>query len=88
MNRHNGFVTCIRCKCVTRLKKTVAEIPARGFTGRFLDWRCADQAKCDHQRAIKTERDRRLHAALQAREDREADRQMMHEMRGYFGGAS
>lgn len=88
MNRHNGFVTCVRCKCVTRKKKTVAEIPARFSDRRDLDWRCVDQVKCDLQRKIQTERDRRIHAALQAQHDRDVDRQMGYEMKAYFTGMS
>lgn len=97
MNRHNGFVTCMRCKCVTRQSKThrspapVGEYRPRWEHDRRADgdqFYCQNDAKCAHQRKIKTERDRRLHAALQAQHDRDVDRQMGYEMKAYFTGMS
>lgn len=97
MNRNNGFVTCDRCKCVTRQVKTRSYRVAAGtyearhygdFNAARTVYCCLNADKCDHQRAIKAERDRRLHAALQAQHDRDVDRQMGYEMKAYFTGMS
>lgn len=92
MNKHNGFVTCGKCKCVTRRKKTYFVLPDQ-LTKRWAHEEdlgkhfCFDQVKCDLQLKIRTERDRLVQAALRAREDRDMERQMGHEMKAYFGGA-
>ncbi len=85
MNRHNGFVTCAHCGCVTREKKCVLDCNFKTMKSRII---CANPAKCAKQMLIRTERDRRIHAALQAQHDRDVDRQMGYEMKAYFTGMS